>query len=145
VKESLKRLVRVTTFFPGVSHLYRLYYLLAVRLLLLLVRTVPEISAVFVHRSFGAKDWLPGYSDIDLVITLVRLQPSHEITVLPGLWRKISLLRTVFPFIGTVQLITESELTWWLQHGGIRRLEFPSSTRLYARKKGTDGAYDRSP
>jgi hypothetical protein len=129
----LKRLVRATAFYPGVSQLYRLYYFAAARALVAFLRTIPEVSVVFAHRGFGGGDWVAGFSDIDLVVTLDPVEPSREPALLKKLWRGIRLLRTAFPFIGTIHFVSDAELALWQRDGGIRRLEFYTLKRIHAR------------
>jgi hypothetical protein len=129
----LKRVVRATAFYPGVSQLYRLYYALAIRVTLLLARRIPEVRAVFTHRGFGSGDWVAGFSDIDLLVLIDPMEPAGEMLVLERFWRGVRALRVAFPFIGTIHLVTSAELACWQRHGGIRRREMDRLKQLYTR------------
>lgn len=123
MRRAVIQFVRRTAFFPLFRSLYHGYYRFSTLAFVLSLRRFPEIQSIFANRSYPGEGWIPGYSDIDLVITLQAMEPDAEVLALHRIWRRINGVRRLFPLVTTVHLLTREELEKWARVGKIRRCE----------------------
>lgn len=119
----LRAIVIRTAAWPGLRTMYRWYYLLAARAFVAVLRRSTDVQRILSVRSFAAGTWVPGHSDIDLFVIIRSMPPAVELPRLRSLWRTIARLRIAFPILGTVHIMSDSELNLWKSAGGPRRLE----------------------
>ena len=122
----------------GVRTLLRLYYRMGFSLAVYFLKRMPEILRVYTRRSYAREDWEPGMSDIDLFI-LIALPDGDEARFNARFNGLYGGLKTFFPFMGEVQMGTETELRLYLEHGDVRSREAAAEWKLcYRRHGGTE-------
>ncbi|MBI5623735.1 MAG: right-handed parallel beta-helix repeat-containing protein [Elusimicrobia bacterium] len=125
-KARLRSLVLRTNPVPGLAGLYRLSYHAASRLCGRWLGSDPGVIGVYAHRSFADNDWVPGLSDIDLVVAAGPAESSDP-AWLDRFWRRYDRLRAVFPFMGECLLMGPRELSAFIRWGGLRGRALASS------------------
>jgi GT2 family glycosyltransferase len=78
------------------------------------------VRQVRLHRGMAGADWVPGGSDIDLVVELPELDMRSEGELVERWHKGYGLLRRLFPMLGEVQMATSGELAFHRAHGPTR-------------------------
>ena len=130
MKDALRRLAQRTAHRPLVAAAYRGYYAAALAAATVAIGRSPGVETVFANRSIADGGWVPGYSDIDLVVVIEERTPDEDLARQQRIWTRVAALRRVFPMLGTIHLVTAAELRLWLVWGGPRRIEYPRWKRL---------------
>ena len=69
-------------------------------------------------RSGLPSEWVPGLSDIDFTLSVdADLSRADEFYFLQKFWRRYNSLKTVFPMIGEVDILTERHVRSWTRFG----------------------------
>ena len=125
MKKIIKKLAIETVNWIILSFFYNVYYNLAAEISIYFIKKIPDISSIFVTRSFSEPAWIAGYSDIDLAIVIKRLTPDAEVPILTKIHSALSIVRIIFPVISAyVFCLNKTDFDRWLSYGNIRRLEF---------------------
>lgn len=135
MKAALRRIVMATPHVFGVGWGYRRYYDLALRVLTRRLAAFPFVEAVHVHRSYVSGGWIPGYSDLDVVVTVDVCDPEEDSHRLRLLQPSLTFLRRLFPIFGAVHVVTGLEIEAWRRWGGARRHEFSGWRVTYKRAR----------
>ncbi len=118
-----KDVVLRTTFRPLPALLYRALYALSLKICVAVVKGIPQIQAIFVRRGYAAAAWIPGYSDIDISLVMHPLSPASEVATLQKIWRRIRVVKTIFPYISDIHIVNEADLAMWMKLGPVRRFD----------------------
>jgi hypothetical protein len=132
MKKLIKKLAIETVNWIILSFFYNVYYNLAAEVSIYFIKNIPDISSIFVTRSFSEPAWIAGYSDIDLAIVIRPLSPAAEVLVLTKLHSTLNILRIAFPVVSASMFcVNDIDFVRWLSYGNIRRLEFKKWVRRY--------------
>lgn len=110
---------------------YQALYRLATALFARACGRFPHVAAAYVRSTLADGTFTAGVSDIDLTVVLrTGLPPEEEYVLLRRLWARYSLLRALFPMLGEMDVIDESQIETWLRFS--RRTPHPLQRRLIA-------------
>ena len=115
LKWYLREFVLRTATVPFVNRLYRLCYHLAVRLVTRWVSRHASAAGLYARGSYGRGDFVPGRSDLDLVILLSPRVSDLELRAF--LTRSRTFLikaRTFIPFLGEAEFVEACHFEMWL-------------------------------
>lgn len=125
MKNIIKKIVIATAQWSVLSFFYDVYYNIALEVSIYCLKKIPEVSWIFVKRSFSGSGWIAGYSDIDLEIVIKPLTPAAEVLVLTKVHKTLCMLKILFPVLSAhIFCLNEIDFVRWLSYGNIRRLEF---------------------
>ena len=100
------------------SVLNRLPYALAIRCFKSVCLRFPEIRSVYLRHSLVADAWTPAISDIDLtVIFSSGLPREREFSFLQNFWKQMTGLQRMFPMLGEIEVLSETQLVSWARFG----------------------------
>lgn len=133
MKQILKTFAQRTGSWPVLAGLYRAYHRLTIWSFLWLMRRHREVRSIDIIRSFPNEGWSPGFSDIDLLLTIDELAPEQEAAWLSRLLPRMDRFRRAWPLLTTVHIASGEEICLWKARGKIRRLEARSWQRVYSR------------
>jgi hypothetical protein len=90
---------------------------------------IPSVRALYIPRPYNDRQWMPGSSDLDLLLVLhVDQPPELQARGLERFWRELRALGRTFPFLSTglneVPVFTEEDLE--LPHFGWRCMALPA-------------------
>ncbi|NNN05630.1 MAG: hypothetical protein HKL90_06995 [Elusimicrobia bacterium] len=120
VKGWLRAAVLWTSRISGMRTVYRALYALPVGVLRFWAALDGNVDALYGHRSWVQRDWEPGISDIDLLVSARGLAGEAGRVWLQRFWRRFGLLKCVFPFLGECLVVEPAELCGHAAWGGFR-------------------------
>ncbi len=99
---------------PGMRRLTALPYDACLAALSRVCARIPSVRSLYIPRDYHARQWMPGSSDLDLLLVLHGDPPQLQARSLESFWRELKALGRVFPFLstspGTVPVFTEEDL-----------------------------------
>jgi len=109
-------LLKTNPYWPFM-HINRTPYHLAVQAFVHALRTRPEVRSIYLRRGLKKGGWIPGLSDIDLTLIVADgLSGQQEHDFLASYHRRVRRLRSVFPMLGELEIVSEGELGLFLNH-----------------------------
>ena len=110
---------------PGLRRLTALPYDACLTALAGVCARIPSVRSLYIPRDYHARAWMPGSSDLDLLLVLHDDDPPElQARSLAHFWRELRALGRVFPFLstapGTVPVFTGEDLA--LPHFGWRAM-----------------------
>jgi len=123
ITKDLQNVVLNTWNYPFLKQSYRGVYKAATAIFVRNYKSIKEIESIYLRRGLTNTDWIPGSSDIDLIMIIRECVPQKEVEVLKSIWKKYSVLKKLFPFIGELQIVNRKELGAYFKNGSLRALE----------------------
>ena len=123
----VQRFVLRTGRLPPALWIYRLAYRLAFAVVRVLVSRRSEVLQVSARRGFLSGEFIPGSSDIDILVMFRRLAPAEEERFLRWFWAFYERLRRWLPFLGEAQVLTEDEARAAAAWSGTRSIDYPDA------------------
>lgn len=120
IKRGMRSAVLQTNRLPGLRAVYRAVYVLPVGALRVWSALDGNVDALYAHRSWARRDWEPGLSDIDLLLSVRGLAGERGRSWLERFWRRFGLLKSAFPFLGECLVVEPAELSGHALWGGFR-------------------------
>ncbi len=112
-KKLFQTIVLKSSFFPCLQ-LYRLLYTFSLLLFRFCLKRSVKYSRFIIYRSFADSSWLPGRSDIDIILEI------NTITL--NTFNGIRRYSSYFPLLGGVAMMTPDSLEIYRQYGGFHSL-----------------------
>jgi len=115
-------------------YLNKLPYHFAVKTFIYFFSSFKEIKSIYLRHGMTKKNWVPAISDIDLTIIIDgNLLPEETYDFLKSFWEKFERLKKIFPVLGEVDILDESEIESWTRFT-IRGYEARNWKLLYGEK-----------
>jgi len=98
----------------------RATYAAAIKAFLIMLRGSKQIADIYLRNGMTESGWIPGLSDIDLILVLRNnLSEEQEYDFLASFWKAYQSLRFCFPMLGEVDILDESAFAPWLAHSSL--------------------------
>ncbi|MBN1823131.1 MAG: hypothetical protein JW803_02300, partial [Endomicrobiales bacterium] len=115
--------------------IFKIYYYLAIFCAKVVLARLKRVKAVYLRRGMATnKDWIPGISDIDIMIVIDNMAPKDENIFLKRLTSFCGALKSVFPVLGEMQVMNFRECGNYFSGGDIRTCKKIDSWLLVAGK-----------
>jgi predicted nucleotidyltransferase len=144
MKKILSDLVVRSNKFQLLKYINSLPYKFGLNFILRYFKSMPEIKSIYLRRGMTSKDWVPGSSDIDLLIITKKMGLKNELAFLKSFWERYLRLKKIFPFLGEAGVCNENELDNWHKFGGIRAMEM-NKWKLLCGSEIRKGKYSFDP
>jgi hypothetical protein len=116
-RDILRTVVLKTNRYWPFNHINLTPYRAAVRAFVYALGRRPEVRSIYLRRGLKPGGWIPGLSDIDLALIVADGLPGQqEHDFLALCHRRVRRLRTVFPMLGELEIVSEGELGLFLRH-----------------------------
>ena len=124
------------------NYFYKRIYKLTISIFKLIVENINGVKAIYLRRGLTFSDWIPGLSDIDLLLCIADLSIKDEICLVRKLKKRYSFLKNIFPFLGEIHISTKKELEAFKASGSVRSLEAINNWKnLYGTEKTCGTAF----
>lgn len=100
----------LTAGLPVFKQIYRLYYKISLKIIVKCFCGLPGIKSIYLKGSMATGKFVPGISDIDLLIVLNNMDASDEQVFLGKFWKRYALLKSFFPQLGHAEPFCEKEI-----------------------------------
>ena len=108
IRDALRTAVLASNPYWPFSAINKYPYYLAIQAFVRLCSSYASIKSVYLRSGLVERQWVPGLSDIDFTLIVdANLNRADEFYFLQKFWRRYSSLKTVFPMIGEVDILTE--------------------------------------
>jgi len=131
MKKVLPSLIVRSNKFRVLKNINSLLYQCGLDFIVRLLKSIPQIRSIYLRRSMVSKNWIPGSSDIDLLLIIKNMKTKEELLFLKSFWGFYSKLKKFFPFLGEAGICNEEELNNWYKLGGVRAKEMHEWKLLY--------------
>lgn len=98
LQKNLRYFVLKTNKYWPFGILYKAIYLLALKMLVLYLQRKPEIETIYLKGSLALGEWMPGASDIDLIIIIKDISIEDEVCFLNKFWITMNFVSKFLPF-----------------------------------------------
>lgn len=116
-QQALRKWVLRTNAYWPFGQCSRAIYSGALKAFLLAFRGRKEISNIYLRNGMAESNWVPGLSDIDLTVLLrPDLTADKQFSFWVHFWKRYRSLRSRFPMLGEVEVLTENELNTYLTY-----------------------------
>ena len=144
-KNIVRRIVLSTYAVPVINRIYRNIYYLGLKVLVFYIGHSPSVKSLFLRRGIHNQDWIPGSSDIDLMMVIKSQPVLDEKQAIKNMWSRYEFLKKIFPFLGELQMVNEEELNNYLFCGDIKAWEASLTWKCIAGKEMPLTAYRHVP
>ena len=118
IRDALRTVVLASNPYWPFSAINKYPYYIAIQAFVRLCSSYAPIKSVYLRSGLVERQWVPGLSDIDFTLIVdANLSRADEFYFLQKFWRRYSSLKTLFPMIGEVDILTERYVRSWTQFG----------------------------
>lgn len=109
LQKNLRYFVLKTNKYWPFEILYKAIYLLALKIFVLYLKRKPEIETIYLKGSLALGEWIPGASDIDLIIIIKDISIEDEVRFLNKFWTTMNFVSKFLPFFRNDAMILSAK------------------------------------
>ena len=127
---SFQQVVLSTRNTPVLKQIYKAAYGAAILFVKYMLRPLRSVRSMYLRRGLTYSDWIPGSSDIDLLVVIEIADDEQEEKLIQRIWQRYFLVKAVFPMLGEMHIASRKEFENYMRWGDLRAMEARSTWKI---------------